>query len=51
MIFYRSADFILYKLKEMGKIKQEDISVAMKDLDVDDQSVSDVIPAQSSQKK
>ncbi|XWS09680.1 hypothetical protein CRYUN_Cryun39dG0009700 [Craigia yunnanensis] len=54
---YGAADFILYKLKEIGKIKQEDISVAMKDiddvikdLDVEDQSVSDVIPAQSSQK-
>ncbi|XWS27734.1 hypothetical protein CRYUN_Cryun25bG0006000 [Craigia yunnanensis] len=48
---YGAADFILYKLKEMGKIKQEDISATMKDLDVDDQPVSDVIPAQSSQKK
>ncbi|XVE96661.1 hypothetical protein REPUB_Repub02eG0241900 [Reevesia pubescens] len=51
---YGASDFILYKLKEMGKIKQEDISVAMKDIDhvikdldvdVDDQS------AQSSEKK
>ncbi|XVE50835.1 hypothetical protein DITRI_Ditri01bG0195700 [Diplodiscus trichospermus] len=47
---YGAADFILYKLKETGKIKQEDISVAMKDfeavikdLGVDEQSVSDVV--------
>ncbi|XP_022717886.1 two-pore potassium channel 1-like [Durio zibethinus] len=55
---YGAADFILYKLKEMGKIKQEDISFAMKDIDdvikdlyVANQSVSDMIPAQSSQNK
>ncbi|TYJ01454.1 hypothetical protein E1A91_A13G154600v1 [Gossypium mustelinum] len=46
-----AADFILYKLKEVRKIKQEDISCAMKDAGVDDRSVFDVIPAQSSEKK
>ncbi|KAG8472516.1 hypothetical protein CXB51_035315 [Gossypium anomalum] len=46
-----AADFILYKLKEVRKIKQEDISCAMKDVGVDDRSVFDVIPAQSSEKK
>ncbi|KAK8261030.1 hypothetical protein V6Z12_D13G159600 [Gossypium hirsutum] len=46
-----AADFILYKLKEMRKIKKEDISCAMKDVGVDDRSVFDVIPAQSSEKK
>ncbi|GMJ11558.1 hypothetical protein HRI_004825000 [Hibiscus trionum] len=48
---HRAADFILYKLKDMGKITQEDISSAMKDLGVDDRSVFDVIPSQSSEKK
>ncbi|XVF70876.1 hypothetical protein PTKIN_Ptkin11bG0197600 [Pterospermum kingtungense] len=49
---YGAADFILYKLKEMGKIKQEDISVAMKDLDVgDDQPASDMVLVQSYRNK
>ncbi|KAE8125390.1 hypothetical protein FH972_020203 [Carpinus fangiana] len=48
------AEFIIYKLKEMGKISQEDISLIMKefeDLDVDQSgtlSVSDIMLAQSS---
>ncbi|KAK8591652.1 hypothetical protein V6N13_031688 [Hibiscus sabdariffa] len=46
-----AAEFILYKLKDMGKIKQEDIASAMKDLNVDYRSVFDVIPSQSSEKK
>ncbi|CAK9166876.1 unnamed protein product [Ilex paraguariensis] len=49
-----AAEFILYKLKEMGKIKQEDISLVMEEfenLDVDQSgtlSASDIILAQSS---
>ncbi|KAL4323546.1 hypothetical protein GQ457_11G012460 [Hibiscus cannabinus] len=46
-----AAEFILYKLKDMGKIKQEDIASAMKDLNVDYGSVFDAIPSQSSEKK
>lgn len=48
------AEFIIYKLKEMGKISQEDISLFMEefeDLDVDQSgtlSVSDITLAQSS---
>lgn len=40
---------ILYKLKERGKIKQDDISVAMKDLDdvIKDVDVDDVTPPKS----
>ncbi|GMI85217.1 hypothetical protein HRI_002191000 [Hibiscus trionum] len=40
-----AADFILYKLKDIGKIKEEDISSAMKDIYVTDLSIFDVIPA------
>jgi potassium channel subfamily K len=52
-IFHRPAEFIIYKLKEMGKISQEDISLFMEefeDLDVDQSgtlSVSDITLAQS----
>lgn len=48
-----AAEFILYKLKEMGKISQEDISIVMEEfeeLDVDQSgtlSVSDISLAQS----
>lgn len=49
------AEFVLYKLKEMGKISEEDISLVMEefeDLDVDQSgtlSPSDIAVAQSSQ--
>lgn len=49
------AEFLVYKLKQMGKISQEDISLVMqqfKDLDVDQTgtlSASDIILAQSSE--
>ncbi|KAL9403006.1 hypothetical protein Peur_006855 [Populus x canadensis] len=52
-----AAEFILYKLKEMGKISQEDIALVMEefeDLDVDQSgtlSDSDITPAQSTQMK
>lgn len=52
-VFHSAAEFILYKLKEMGKITQEDISLVMEefeDLDVDQSgtlSVSDITLAQS----
>ncbi|KAJ6317169.1 hypothetical protein OIU76_012840 [Salix suchowensis] len=52
-----AAEFILYKLKEMGKISQEDIGLAMEefeDLDVDESgtlSASDIKLAQSTQMK
>ncbi|KAM7495643.1 hypothetical protein LguiB_030252 [Lonicera macranthoides] len=51
-----AAEFIIYKLKEMGKISQEDISLVMEefeDLDFDQSgtlSASDIVLAQSSQK-
>lgn len=51
----RSAEFILYKLKEMGKINQEDISLVMEefeDLDVDQSgtlSATDITLAQSAE--
>ncbi|XP_042518980.1 two-pore potassium channel 1-like isoform X2 [Macadamia integrifolia] len=51
----RAAEFVIYKLKEMGKIKEEDIALVMEefeDLDVDQSgtlSVSDLMLAQSSQ--
>lgn len=51
----RAAEFIIYKLKEMGKINQEDIALVMEefeDLDVDQSgtlSTSDIMLAQSSQ--
>ncbi|KAK8490512.1 hypothetical protein V6N11_055740 [Hibiscus sabdariffa] len=48
---HEAADFILYKLKDTGKIKQENISSSTKNLDVDDRSVLNVIPTQSSEKK
>ncbi|KAF9676439.1 hypothetical protein SADUNF_Sadunf08G0002200 [Salix dunnii] len=53
----RAAEFILYKLKEMGKISQEDIALVMEefeDLDVDESgtlSASDITLAQSTQMK
>ncbi|KAK7299935.1 hypothetical protein RJT34_10764 [Clitoria ternatea] len=49
-----AAEFVIYKLKEMGKISQEDISLVMQEfeeLDVDDSgtlTVSDLTLAQSS---
>ncbi|KAK8623020.1 hypothetical protein V6N13_117915 [Hibiscus sabdariffa] len=51
---YRTADMILHKLKEMGKIKQDDVSMAMKDLGdvIRDINVDDVrAPAKSTQEK
>jgi len=48
-----ASDFIIYKLKEMGKISQDDISLLLEefeDLDVDQSgtlSVSDITLAQS----
>ncbi|KAE8733535.1 Calcium-activated outward-rectifying potassium channel 1 isoform 1 [Hibiscus syriacus] len=45
-----AADFILYKLKDTGKIKQEDISSTMQDLDIKDRSVFNAIPARPSEK-
>lgn len=48
-----AAEFVIYKLKEMGKISQEDISLVMQEfeeLDVDQSgtlSISDIILAQS----
>ncbi|PSR95559.1 Two-pore potassium channel like [Actinidia chinensis var. chinensis] len=51
-----AAEFIIYKLKEMGKITQEDISLVMEEfeyLDVDQSgtlSASDIMLAQSSQR-
>ncbi|GMY30980.1 two-pore potassium channel 1-like [Fagus crenata] len=46
-------EYIIYKLKEMGKITQEDISLAMKEFEKLDQSgslsASDTKPAQPSQ--
>lgn len=51
----RSAEFIIYKLKEMGKINQEDISVLLQEfenLDVDQSgtlSTCDLKLAQSDQ--
>lgn len=53
-LLYSAAEFILFKLKEMGKITQEDVSLVMEefeDLDVDQSgtlSVSDIILAQAS---
>uniref|UniRef100_A0A5B7B6E8 Putative two-pore potassium channel 1-like n=1 Tax=Davidia involucrata TaxID=16924 RepID=A0A5B7B6E8_DAVIN len=50
-----AAEFVIYKLKEMGKINEEDISLIMEefeDLDVDQSgalSASDIMLAQSSQ--
>ncbi|CAJ1971505.1 unnamed protein product [Sphenostylis stenocarpa] len=49
-----TAEFVIYKLKEMGKISQEDISLVMQEfeqLDVDDSgtlTISDITLAQSS---
>lgn len=49
-----AAEFVIYKLKEMGKISQEDITLVMKEfeeLDIDQSgtlSVSDITLAQSS---
>lgn len=51
---YRAAEFVIYRLKEMGKICQEDIATIMEqfeDLDVDQSgtlSPSDILLAQSS---
>ena len=53
-IVHRAAEFVIYKLKEMGKISQEDITLVMKEfeeLDIDQSgslSVSDITLAQSS---
>jgi potassium channel subfamily K len=50
----RAAEFVVYKLKEMGKISEEDIALVMKefeDLDVDQSgtlSASDIM-AQTTQ--
>ncbi|KAK1315863.1 Two-pore potassium channel 1 [Acorus calamus] len=50
-----AAEFVIYKLKEMGKISQEDITLVMEEfenLDVDQSgtlSVSDLLIAQSTQ--
>lgn len=52
---FRLAEFIIYKLKEMGKITQEDIKLVTEEfeyLDVDQSgtlSASDITLAQSSQ--
>ena len=52
-LFHRAAEFVIYKLKEMGKINQEDIRLVMEEfeaLDVDQSgslSVSDLTLAQS----
>lgn len=52
---HSAAEFVLYKLKEMGKISQDDISVVMDEfdqLDVDQSgtlSPSDILLAQSSE--
>lgn len=54
-LFHRAAEFIIYKLKEMEKITQEDIRLVMEEfeaLDVDQSgtlSASDLTLAQSSQ--
>lgn len=51
---FSAAEFVLYKLKELGKITQDDISLMMEEfeeLDVDQSgtlSVSDLALAQSS---
>lgn len=53
----RAAEFVIYKLKEMGKINQEDVSLIMeefKNLDVDESgtlSPSDIYLAQSTTRK
>lgn len=55
MICNRAAEFVIYKLKEMGKISQEDISLLLEEfeyLDVDQSgtlSTSDLVLAQSGQ--
>lgn len=55
--FHSAAEFVIYKLKEMGKISQDDVSQIMEefeDLDVDQSgtlSPSDIILAQDSQTK
>lgn len=55
--FNSTAEFIIYKLKEMGKVCEEDISPVLKefeDLDVDQSgtlSTSDIILAQNPQTK
>ncbi|GLT62592.1 hypothetical protein SLA2020_352150 [Shorea laevis] len=54
-LFHSAAEFIIYKLKEMGKISQEDILLILEefeDLDVDQSgtlTASDIKLAQSSQ--
>lgn len=51
---YRAAEFIIYRLKEMGKICEEDVATIMEqfeELDVDQSgtlSPSDILLAQSS---
>ena len=55
--FRRAAEFVLFKLKEMGKVSQQDISLIMEEfeeLDVDQSgtlSVSDITLAQSVETK
>lgn len=50
-----AAEFVVYKLKEMGKISDEDVSIVMEEfrnIDVDQSgtlTASDLIPNQSSQ--
>lgn len=52
-VAHRVAEFIIYKLREMGKISQEDISLVMQEfeqLDVDQSgtlSISDISLAQA----
>jgi hypothetical protein len=38
--FHRAADLVVSKLREMGKVSQEDITLAMKEFDDLDQSES-----------
>ena len=52
--FHRAAEFVIYKLKEMGKITEDDISPVLdefENLDVDQSgtlSISDITLSQSS---
>lgn len=55
MVVYSAAEFVIYKLKEMGKINQEDVALVMEEfenLDVDQTgtiSNSDLLLAQSNE--
>lgn len=57
LYYFSAAEFIIYKLKEMGKIDQEDITLIMEefqDLDFDQSgtlSQSDLFLAQDSETK